>query len=91
MIVLDTSVVSLVFKGDPRKDFYLPHMIRQRTVVSFQTLRKCGTEHTGPDGVRVRETSLLSIWNNTMWSGRTRKQRLFPPICESNERGLGVG
>ena len=40
MIVLDTSVVSLVFKGDPRNDFYLPHMTRQRTVVSFQTVEE---------------------------------------------------
>ena len=40
MIVLDTSVVSLVFKGDPRKDFYLPHMTRQCTLVSFQTVEE---------------------------------------------------
>ena len=40
MIVLDTSVVSLVFKGDPRSGFYLPHMAGQRTVVSFQTVEE---------------------------------------------------
>ena len=40
MIVLDTSVVSLVFRGDPRSRFYLPHMNGQRTVISFQTVEE---------------------------------------------------
>ena len=40
MIVLDTSVVSLLFKGDPRSSFYLHHMTGQRTVVSFQTVEE---------------------------------------------------
>ncbi len=40
MIVLDTSVVSLLFKGDPRGGFYLPHMTGLRTVVSFQTIEE---------------------------------------------------
>ena len=39
MIVLDTSVVSLVFKGE-RSGFYLPHMAGQRTLVSFQTVEE---------------------------------------------------
>ena len=40
MIVLDTSVVSLLFKGDPRSGFYLPHMTGQRTVISLQTVEE---------------------------------------------------
>ena len=35
MIVLDTSVVSLLFRGDPRRGFYLGHMTDERTVISF--------------------------------------------------------
>ena len=40
MIVLDTSVVSLLFRGDPRSGFYLPYMRGQRSVVSFQTVEE---------------------------------------------------
>ena len=40
MIVLDTSVVSLLFKGDPRGGFYLPHITGQRAVISFQTVEE---------------------------------------------------
>lgn len=40
MIVLDTSVVSLLFKGDERANFYLPHMTGRRVVVSFQTIEE---------------------------------------------------
>jgi len=40
VIVLDTSVVSIVFKADQRSSFYLPHMTGQRTVVSFQTVEE---------------------------------------------------
>ena len=91
MIVLDTSVVSLVFKGDPRSGFYLPHMAGQRTVVSFQTVEGMwyGAYKAGW-GAR-QKTSLRSIWSNTKWYGRTWKRRIFPPICESNERRLDVG
>ena len=40
MIVLDTSVVSLLFKKHERGDYYLPHMTGQRAVVSFQTIEE---------------------------------------------------
>lgn len=40
MIVLDTSVVSPVFKGDPRSNYYLSHVNGQRAVVSFQTIEE---------------------------------------------------
>ena len=40
MIVVDTSVVSLVFKGDPRSDYYLSHVKGQRAVVCFQTIEE---------------------------------------------------
>ena len=40
MIVVDTSVVSLVFNGDPRGHFYLSHMNGQRAVVCFQTIEE---------------------------------------------------
>ncbi len=40
MIVLDTSVVSLLFKGHERGDFYLPHITGQRAVLSFQTVEE---------------------------------------------------
>ena len=40
MIVLDTSVVSLLFRGDARSGFYLPFIRGQRSVVSFQTVEE---------------------------------------------------
>ena len=40
MIVLDTSVVSLLFREDPRSVFYLPHVRGRRLVVSFQTVEE---------------------------------------------------
>ncbi len=40
MILLDTSVVSFLFNGDTRSDFYLPYMTGQRTLVSFQAVEE---------------------------------------------------
>ena len=40
MIVLDTSVVSLLFRGDARSSFYLPFIRGKRSVVSFQTVEE---------------------------------------------------
>ncbi len=40
VIVLDTSVVSILFRGDERKHFYLPHITSKRTVLSFQTVEE---------------------------------------------------
>ena len=40
VIVLDTSVVSLVFNGDPRGSFYLRNMTGERTVIAFQTVEE---------------------------------------------------
>ena len=40
MILLDTSVVSLMFKGDQRSDFCLAHVNGQRAVVCFQTIEE---------------------------------------------------
>ena len=40
MIVLDTSVVSLLFRGDARCSFYLPYLSGQRPVASFQTVEE---------------------------------------------------
>ena len=40
MIVLDTSVVSLLFRGDARSGYYLPLIRGQRSVVSFQTVEE---------------------------------------------------
>ena len=40
MIVLDTSVVSLFFSGDPRRHYYLPHVTQQRILISFQTVEE---------------------------------------------------
>ena len=40
MILLDTSVVSLVFREDPHARFYLPHMSGQVNAISFQTVEE---------------------------------------------------
>ena len=61
MIVLDTSVVSLLFKGDPRSGFYLPHMTGQRTVVSFQTVEEVWYGAYKARWGRVGKTSFRSI------------------------------
>ena len=40
MIVLDTSVISYIFKGDSRGDYYKDRIRGERCVVSFQTLEE---------------------------------------------------
>jgi tRNA(fMet)-specific endonuclease VapC len=37
-VVVDTDVLSFIFKGDSRGDLYLPHLNGKLTVVSFMTL-----------------------------------------------------
>ncbi len=37
-VVVDTNIVSFLFKGDTRGDLYLPHLIGEVGVISFMTL-----------------------------------------------------
>lgn len=37
-VVVDTDVVSFVFKGDSRADAYGPHLVGKLTIVSFMTI-----------------------------------------------------
>lgn len=37
-IMVDTDVVSFIFKGDTRADSYTPHLIGKLTMVSFMTI-----------------------------------------------------
>lgn len=69
MIVLDTSVVSLVFKGDRRGGFYLPHMTQQRAVVSFQTVEEVwfGAYRAGWGARRKNELALHLEQYEVVW------------------------
>ena len=40
LIVVDTSVVSLLIRGDQRAAYYQNHMVGRRAVISFQTLEE---------------------------------------------------
>ena len=40
MIVLDTSVVSLLFRGDSRSGYYLDRIADERAVIAFQTVEE---------------------------------------------------
>ena len=37
-IVVDTDAVSFLFRGDSRGQFYLPYVIKHRSVISFMTV-----------------------------------------------------
>ena len=37
-IVIDTDAVSFLFRGDSREEFYLPHVLSHRSVISFMTV-----------------------------------------------------
>jgi len=37
-IIVDTDVVSFIFKSDTRADLYTPHLTNELTVVSFMTI-----------------------------------------------------
>ena len=69
MILLDTSVVSLLFNGDTRGDFYLPHMAGQRTLVSFQTVEEMwyGAYSAGWGARRKNELSLHLEQYEVIW------------------------
>ena len=37
-IVADTDTVSFLFRGDTREQFYLPHVLNHRCIISFMTV-----------------------------------------------------
>ena len=37
-IFVDTDVVSFLFRADSREKFYLPHILKHRSVISFMTV-----------------------------------------------------
>jgi len=37
-IVVDTDAVSFLFRADSREKFYLPYVLRHRSVISFMTV-----------------------------------------------------
>lgn len=38
VVIVDTDVVSYLFKGDTRGDLYEPHLVGALTAISFMTL-----------------------------------------------------
>ena len=69
MIVLDTSVVSLLFRGDPRSGFYLGHMTDERTVIAFQTVEEIwyGAYRAGWGARRRNELALHLAQYEVVW------------------------
>ncbi len=37
-IVVDTDAVSFLFRGDSRMQFYMPHVLNHRSIISFMTV-----------------------------------------------------
>lgn len=37
-IVVDTDAVSFLFRGDSRGDYYLPYVLKHRSIISFMTV-----------------------------------------------------
>ena len=69
MIVLDTSVVSLIFRQDPRRGFYLPHLADERTVIAFQTVEEAwfGAYRAGWGARRRNELALHLAQYEVVW------------------------
>ena len=69
MIVLDTSVVSLLFRGDPRSGFYLGHMTDERAVIAFQTVEEIwyGAFKAGWGSRRSNELALHLALYEVVW------------------------
>ena len=69
MIVLDTSVVSLIFRQDPRRDFYLPHLADEPTVIAFQTVEEAwfGAYKAGWGARRRNELTLHLAQYEVVW------------------------
>ena len=69
MIVLDTSVVSYIFNGDSRADYYVERIRGLRTFISFQTLEEAwhgayarGWGNRRKDELAAHLSQYLVIW-----------------------------
>ncbi len=51
-VVIDTDVVSFLFKNDSRSQFYLPHLKDRQWLISFMT------------EAEPEQWALLSTWNS---------------------------
>ena len=61
-VVVDTDVVSFIFKGDSRADLYDPHLVGKLTIVSFMTiaeLDRWALQHAWGEAKRARLGSFL--------------------------------
>ena len=69
MIGLDTSVVSLLFRGDPRSGSYLGHMTDERAVIAFQTVEEIwyGAFKAGWGARRSNELALHLALYEVVW------------------------
>lgn len=55
-IVLDTDVVSFLFKADSRAQLYLPHLDNRQWFISFMTAGE------------LEQWALLANWSEERWS-----------------------
>lgn len=92
MIVLDTSVVSLLFRGDPRGGFYLPHMTGLRTVVSFQTIEEVwyGAYRAGWGARRKNALSLHLEQYDVVWPDQETAEISASLRVERERAGRGL-
>ena len=66
IVVVDTSVVSLIFNGDTRASAYLEHLNGRHAVTSFQTLEECSLGPTKQVGAGDAEANSMNTRNSTM-------------------------
>lgn len=62
-VVVDTDVVSYLFKSHPVAHEYLPDLENRTPVISFMTLAELDRWVLGANGVMSAGTGSASIWN----------------------------
>lgn len=65
-IVVDTDVVSYVFKSDTRAELYAPHLIQTPTFISFTSLAELRRWKFQSDWGEAKQGNLKSFYRITV-------------------------
>ena len=79
-VIVDTNVVSYVFKGDSRARLYEKHLDQRQTFVSFATVADCiggrSGRNGGASGLKLCAQTFENTWCcrlTTTWRGIGRE------------------
>ena len=92
-VVVDTDVISYVFKGDSRAALYEPHLVGKLTIASFMTLAELDRWQLQHGWGEAKRTKLKTFLENYLisFADRALCSKWAEAVVSAQRNGFSIG